>query len=162
MRFSQAEKMEIIRLVEESSLPVKQTLREMDVPRSSFYRWYRRYQKHGISHARGKPYHPVTQGKIERYHRTLKNRINLENHYFPWELEHQIGRFVDYYNHQRVHESLGNLTPADVYHGRAREIVTARDLDKEQTMRRRRRHNLGLRPLKEEVIRPEVYRQCIH
>ena len=58
--------------------------------------------------------------------------------------------------------ALGNLTPADVYHGRAREIVTARDLVKEQTMRRRRRNNLGLRPLNEEVIRPEVYRECVH
>jgi len=55
---------------------------------------------------------------------------------------------VDYYNHRRVHESLDNLTPAEVYHGRAREIITARNLIKEQTMRRRRRHNLGLRPLK--------------
>jgi len=73
----------------------------------------------GISHTRGKPCHPMTQGKIERYHRTLKNRINLENYYLPWDLEHQIGRFVDYYNHRRVHESPGNLTPADVYYGRA-------------------------------------------
>lgn len=104
----------------------------------------------------------MTQGKIERYHRTLKNRINLENYYLSWDLEHQIGRFVDYYNHRRMHESLGNLTPADVYHGWAREIVTARNLVKEQTMRRGRRHNLGLGPLNEEVIRPEVYRECVH
>jgi len=118
--------------------------------------------EHGISHTWGKPYYPMTQGKIEHYHRTLKNVVNLENHYFPGELEHQIGRFVDYYNYHRVHESLGNLTPADVYHGRDREIVTARNLVKEQTMRRRRRYNLGLRPLNEEVIRPEVYRECFH
>ena len=342
MRFSQAEKMEIIRLVEGSSLPVKHTLREMDVPRSSFYRWYRRYLKQGydglanrpaharrfwnkipgsekkrvveealekpeltprelawhitdsqgtfisessvyrilkeydlvtspayivltaadefrhktkrvhelwqtdftyfkiigwgwyylstilddysryiiawlltstmaaedvkntlelavtrtgitgvrvrhrprllsdnglcylarelrqyldeqgISHTRGKPYHPMTQGKIERYHRTLKNVINLENYYLPWELEQQIDPFVDYYNHRRVHESLGNLTPADVYHGRAQEIVTARNLVKEQTMRRRRSQNLGLKPLNEQIIRPELYRECVH
>lgn len=342
MRFSQAEKMEIIRLVEGSSLPVKQTLREMDVPRSSFYRWYRRYldhgydglanrppharrfwnkipqsekdsvvdealkkpeltprelawhitdsqgvfisessvyrilreydlvtspayivltaagefrnktkrvhelwqtdftyfkiigwgwyylstilddysryiiawlltstmaaedvkntldlavtktgitgvrvrhrprllsdngpcylardlkqylDGHGISHTRGKPYHPMTQGKIERYHRTLKNVVNLENYYLPWELEHQISRFVDHYNNRRVHESLDNLTPADVYHGRAKAIVTARNLVKDQTMRRRRRHNLGLMPLNEEIIRPDVYRECVH
>lgn len=118
--------------------------------------------QHGISHTRGRPYHPMTQGKIERYHRTLKNRINLENYYLPWDLEHQIGRFVDHYNNRRVHESLDNLTPTDVYCGRGREIITARNLVKEQTMRRRRRHNLGLMPLNEEVIRPEVYRECVH
>eukprot|EP01022_Parablepharisma_sp_SALTPOND_P022229 TRINITY_DN44681_c1_g1_i3.p1 TRINITY_DN44681_c1_g1~~TRINITY_DN44681_c1_g1_i3.p1 ORF type:complete len:359 (+),score=52.33 TRINITY_DN44681_c1_g1_i3:1489-2565(+) len=118
--------------------------------------------EHGINHTRGKPYHPMTQGKIERYHRTLKNVVNLENHYFPWKLEYQIGRFVDYYNYHRVHESLGNLAPADVYHGRAKDILTARNLVKEQTMRRRKRHNLGLRPLNEEVIRPEVYREYVH
>jgi len=104
----------------------------------------------------------MTQGKIERYHRTLKNRINLENYYLPWEPEHQIGRFVDYYNHRRVHESLDNLTPADVYHGRARESITARNLVKAQTMRRRGRQNLGLKSLKEEIIKPEVYRECLH
>ncbi|MCF8066345.1 MAG: integrase core domain-containing protein [Desulfarculaceae bacterium] len=103
----------------------------------------------------------MTQGKIERYHLTLKNRINLENYYLPWEPEHQIGRFVDYYNHRRVHESLNNLTPADVYHGRGREIITARNLVKEQTMRRKRRHNLGLSPLNEQIIKPEVYRECV-
>ena len=47
MRYSQAEKMEIIRLVETSNLPVKRTLEELDVPRSSFYRWYDRYQAEG-------------------------------------------------------------------------------------------------------------------
>lgn len=117
--------------------------------------------KHGISHTRGRPYHPMTQGKIERYHRTLKNRINLENYYLPWELEKEIGRFVDHYNNRRVHESLDNLTPADVYHGRGKEIISARNMVKEQTMRRRRRQNLGLIPLNEEIIKPDAYRECV-
>lgn len=82
----------------------------------------------GISHTRGRPYHPMTQGKIERYHRTLKNVVNLENYYLPWQLEHKIDEFVQYYNHQRVHESLDNLTPADVYYGRDRKIKAARNL----------------------------------
>ena len=69
----------------------------------------------GISHIRGRPYHPMTQGKIERYHRSMKNRILLENYYLPGQLEHSIGEFVDYYNNRRYHESLDNLTPADVY-----------------------------------------------
>ena len=63
---------------------------------------------------------------------------------------------------RRVHDSLNNLTPVDVYHGRAREIITAGNLVKEQTMRRGRRHNLGLMPLNEEIIRPAVYRESVH
>jgi transposase InsO family protein len=94
-------------------------------------------QRH-LEHTRGKPYHPMTQGKIERYHRTMKNVVKLRNYDLPWELEHEIGRFVRYYNHERVHEALDNLTPADVYHGRSWEIRTARERLKQQTLRRRR------------------------
>ena len=70
-----------------------------------------------IKHVRGAPYHPMTQGKIERWHQTLKNRILLENYYLPGDLEAQIGAFVADYNHRRYHESIDNLTPADVYCG---------------------------------------------
>ncbi len=55
---------------------------------------------------RGVPYHPQTQGKIERWHQTLKNRILLENYYLPGDLKHKIDAFVDHYNHRRYHESL--------------------------------------------------------
>src|ERR1700719_3430506 len=67
----------------------------------------------GIKHIRGRAYHPMTQGKIERYHRSMKNRILLENYYLPGQLEQSIGEFVEYYNNRRYHESLDNLTPAD-------------------------------------------------
>ncbi len=109
-------------------------------------------EEQGIEHTRGRPYHPMTQGKIERYHRTLKNVVNLE---------HKIGEFVQYYNHQRVHESLDNLTPADVYYGRDRKIKAARNLVKEQTLRRRRRLNMGLQPLDEKLIKPPMLRECV-
>ena len=66
----------------------------------------------GMTHIRGAPRHPQTQGKIERWHQTLKNRILLENHYLPGALEEQIGAFIERYNHARPHESLSNLTPA--------------------------------------------------
>ena len=66
---------------------------------------------------------PMTQGKIERWHQTLKNRILLENYFLPGDLEAQIAAFVDHYNHRRYHESLDNLTPADVYFGRGQTIL---------------------------------------
>ena len=92
----------------------------------------------GMDHVRGAPYHPMTQGKIERWHQTLKNRILLENYYLPGELEARIGDFVAHYNHLRYHESLGNLTPADVYFGRGQTILIERERIKRQTIANRR------------------------
>jgi len=80
-----------------------------------------------ITHVRGKPHHPQTQGKIERYHRSIKNIIKLENYYFPEELETHIGAFVDYYNNRRYHEALNNLTPADVFFGRGEQVQRNRE-----------------------------------
>ena len=93
----------------------------------------------GIHHIRGRPYHPMTQGKIERYHRSMKNRILLENYYLPGELELNIGEFVTYYNNRRYHESLDNLTPADVYFGRGPTILKRRESIKRKTIQQRRR-----------------------
>ncbi len=92
----------------------------------------------GMSHVRGAPNHPQTQGKIERWHQTLKNRILLENYFLPGQLEDAIAAFVEHYNHQRYHESLGNLTPADVYYGRGDAILAERAKIKKQTIRNRR------------------------
>ena len=94
--------------------------------------------KQRMDHTRGAPYHPQTQGKIERWHQTLKNRILLENYYLPGDLEAQIGRFIEYYNHQRYHESLKNLTPADVYFGRGQVILQERHRIKQKTIEHRR------------------------
>jgi transposase InsO family protein len=96
---------------------------------------------HGLRHTRGRPYHPMTQGKIERYHRTMKNVVRLENYYSPWELERAIARFVHHYNYERVHESIGNVTPNDMYHGRQREILSRRDRIKRLTLERRKKEN---------------------
>jgi len=92
----------------------------------------------GMQHVRGAPYHPQTQGKIERWHQTLKNRILLENYYLPGDLERQVAAFVEHYNHARYHESIGNLTPADVYFGRGQAILTERERIKRQTIHQRR------------------------
>ena len=86
----------------------------------------------------------MTQGKIERYHRSMKNILLLENYYSPDELIDQIDLFIDYYNNQRYHEAMNNLTPVDVYYGKAREILTRRERVKKNTMRQRSRYNCSL------------------
>jgi putative transposase len=91
----------------------------------------------GMDHTRGAPYHPQTQGKIERWHQTLKNRILLENYFLPGDLEHQIEAFIDHYNNDRYHESLKNLTPADVYFGRGQAILEQRERIKQKTIEQR-------------------------
>ena len=96
-------------------------------------------EAHGMSHTRGKPYHPQTQGKIERWHRSMKNQILLNNYYFPSELENHLQLFVSYYNHERYHESLDNLTPADVYYGRGQAILERREKIKLKTLAMRKK-----------------------
>jgi len=91
-----------------------------------------------MSHVRGAPFHPQTQGKIERWHQTLKNRILLENYFLPGDLKNQIETFVEHYNHQRYHESLDNVTPADAYCGRAQAIIKQRERIKKKTIEQRR------------------------
>jgi putative transposase len=95
-------------------------------------------ERQDMRHTRGAPYHPMTQGKIERWHQTLKNRILLENYYLPGDLEAQIDAFVAYYNHRRYHESIDNLTPADVYFGRGQTILLERERIKRKTIQNRR------------------------
>ena len=87
----------------------------------------------GIKPINGKPYHPQTQGKIEWYHRTMKNLIKLDIYYSPEDLEKAIEEFVEYFNYHRYHESLNNMTPADVYFGRTPKILKERHRIKKKT-----------------------------
>ena len=96
-------------------------------------------QEKGIKHINGKPYHPQTQGKIERYHRSLKNVVKLDNYYSPDELRRRLNEWVDWYNNHRYHEALDNLKPVDVYEGRAEKIIRERKKIKEKTIRKRRK-----------------------
>lgn len=96
-----------------------------------------------INHFHGKPNHPQTQGKIERYHRSMKNIIKLDNYYLPGQLELRIEEFVDYYNNRRYHESLNNLTPADVYFSRDKHILELRQIIKKRTMKSRRKKHMS-------------------
>lgn len=96
-------------------------------------------EKKGIKPIHGRPCHPQTQGKIERYHRTMKNVVKLDNYYSPEELERALEKFVHYYNYERYHESINNLKPVDVYLGRAKKILKDREKTKIETISRRRK-----------------------
>jgi len=74
--------------------------------------------------------HPQTQGKIERYHRRMKNVVKPDHYYCPEELVEALTVFVNYYNNERYHESLDNVTPGDVYRGRKNQILQRREKTK--------------------------------
>jgi len=93
----------------------------------------------------GKPYHPQTQGKIERYHRSMKNIILLDNYYTPEELDRQLAIWVNYYNNFRYHEGIDNVTPVDKYFGRDIELLRKRKIIKKRTFKQRRKLYSNLR-----------------
>ena len=103
--------------------------------------------QHQMEQVHGRPNHPQTQGKIERYHRTMKNIVKLDNYYTPEELENALEKFVHTYNNERYHESLQNLTPADVYYGRGEQILQERQKLKKQAMNQRRNEYLKFKNL---------------
>jgi putative transposase len=79
--------------------------------------------QYDMKHIRTRTYHPMTQGKIERYHRSMKNLILLDNYHSPTELEARISEWVDHYNNHRYHEAIDNVTPSDRFFGRDKEIL---------------------------------------
>ena len=101
-------------------------------------------QQQCMAHTHGRPYYPQTQGKIERY-RPMKNRLLLNHYYLPGELRVQLERYITYYNHERYHESLGNLMPADVYYDRGDEILAQREKIKQRTLAMRKRMHYNQR-----------------
>ena len=101
----------------------------------------------GIRHILAAPFHPQTNGKLERYHQTLKRDVNQVPYEMPSDLEAAIVAFVSYYNSRRYHKALGNVTPSDVLRGRREEILQRRREVQAQTIGRRRQHNIALREL---------------
>ncbi len=101
----------------------------------------------GIKHIMATPFHPQTNGKLERYHQTLKRDVNQVPYELPADLDAAIVAFVSYYNYRRYHKALGNVTPSDVLKGRRQEILRRRKEVQVQTIERRRRYNRTLREL---------------
>jgi putative transposase len=95
----------------------------------------------GIRHITASPFHPQTNGKIERYHRTIKGEINQVPYDMPSELKEAIRAFIEYYNYRRYHEGLGNVMPYDVYTGKHLEIIQKRKEVKSKTLAARRDYN---------------------
>jgi putative transposase len=94
-----------------------------------------------VRHIIASPYHPQTNGKIERYHRTIKGEIKLVPYELPGELKEAIKAFIQYYNYRRYHEGLGDVTPYDVYTGRHLEVLRSRKEAKSRTLQSRRDYN---------------------
>jgi len=99
----------------------------------------------GVRHIVASPYHPQTNGKIERYHRTIKGEINQVPYEMPSELKEAIRAFIDYYNYRRYHEGLGDVTPYDVYTGGHLEVIQRRKEVKSRTLQARRDYNRAVR-----------------
>ena len=95
----------------------------------------------GIRHILAAPYHPQANGKLERYHQSIKQEVNQVPYEVPGDLEGAIAGFVDYYNHRRYHKALSNVTPDDVLRGRREGILTRRREVKAQTLQWRQRYN---------------------
>ncbi len=98
-----------------------------------------------IQHILCSPHHPQTNGKLERFHQTLKARVNLLVYTSPESLRAAMAEFIEFYNHRRYHEGISNVTPADMYYGRREDILRRREEKKQRTVLRRIEYNLGRR-----------------
>ena len=94
-----------------------------------------------VRHIVASPYHPQTNGKMERYHRTIKGEIKLVPYRMPGELKEAIRASIEYYNYRRYHEGLGDVTPHDVYTGRYLRVIQRRKGAKNRTPQARRDYN---------------------
>ena len=140
-RHSAEDKIRIVLSGLRGEYSIAELCRREGIAQSLYYSWSKDFLEAGKKRLAGDTERQASSGsdpRIERWHQTLKNRILLENYYLPGDLEAQIDAFVGYYNHRRYHESLNNLTPADVYFGRGQTILLRRDKIKTRTIEQRR------------------------
>ena len=101
----------------------------------------------GIRYILAAPFHPQTNGKLERHHQSMKRDVNQVPYELPSDLEAALAAFVSYYNYRRYHKALGNVTPSDVLNGRREKILQRRKEVQTKTIERRRAYNRSLREL---------------
>lgn len=111
----------------------------------------------GIKHILSAPFHPQTNGKLERCQQTIKREVNQVPYELPSQLESALAGFVDYYNFRRYHKALGDVSPADVLYGRREQILRSRKEVQARTIQNRRAYNHGLRELKHPSDHDEVF-----
>jgi len=109
-------------------------------------------KKQGIIHIRGRVRHPQTQGKIERYHRSMKNVIKLDVYQSPMELERALQKFVHYYNYERYHEAINNVTPAQMYYGKSNQVLERRKKIKNETLKKRKQNYINRTSVSEIIL----------
>jgi putative transposase len=92
----------------------------------------------GMTHVRTSPYYPQSNGKLERWHKSLKSEcIRPGTPLSQQDAERLIQQYVDHYNHVRLHSAIGYVTPMDMLAGRQKEIQAARDRKLEEARRKR-------------------------
>lgn len=93
----------------------------------------------GLSHVRTSPYYPQSNGKIERWHHTLKaDCIRPGTPLTPEDARRLIARFVEHYNTLRLHSAIGYVAPMDKLCGRDRAILAAREQKLQQAREARK------------------------
>jgi len=107
-RYSSEEKIRIVLEGLRGESSISELCRKEGINPNTYYKWSKDQQEEA-------PYHSMTQGKIEKYHRSMKNVVKQNNYSYPSQLIAEIESFVEYNNNKRYHESLNNVTPADVY-----------------------------------------------
>ena len=98
----------------------------------------------GMTHVRTSPYYPQSNGKIERFHGSLKREcVRPRTPVSPEDARHVVGGYADHYNNVRLHSAIGYVTPAAVLEGRA-EAIRAERQRKLQAARLRRERETSL------------------
>jgi transposase InsO family protein len=82
----------------------------------------------GMTHVRTSPYYPQSNGKLERWHQSLRREcLRPKTPLTPDDARRLVGDYVHQYNTERLHSALGYITPADKLQGRTEEIFAQRE-----------------------------------